>query len=648
MPQLTLKSIVAEMWDEFDKQAVNYGLVPGDVEKIIILVPNTVLRIGESLLGFWNSLAKGGWATIGPRMLGPAFESGTLTKVGKRTFLAPAPMGSKTAIVIEKVDGKAGAECVFAVHGRKGDLVQRKTIMFPTNSSTSAKRFEVADDKFGIVSVELDAKMPTLRVDKFEYRIKYEERPQMTTEKSVKGFADLHVHQMAQYAYMGNWLHGSHTGAASKALAPCGQFAHAIPDVIWNYLLSTGAPEPKVFHGRGHPTYEDWPHHLDMGHQQVHEAWLADAHKRGLNLIIACPVNNEPFSLIMGAVHPTESTGGFRDMPVINRQIQQIHEFARNHSWYKVVLNPWQARQAIHEGKLAVVISAECSNLFPRDQGDFIDQLDELYQMGVRCLQIAHEVDSRFAGCALQERIFSVLETIKRLTKLDLGLGFQKDEEGHNKLGLTEDGEKLVNAIMDRHMLLDTAHLSLRALEGVFKIAQRRQNYPLINSHTKFYTILTTEEREVQREFLTFDDQIRFYTETGGIVGLRTAPWRNRQAPLTQSRSQEVQTDDGEIGTTRSYAQQVTYAHDNELPMAIGTDINGFTNQLGPRLKDGKKPAAVSTEYWNHGLRHIGLLPDLVEDLKALKTPGATTLGDSAEFFIQSWERTWIRNLATK
>jgi hypothetical protein len=34
-----------------------------------------------------------------------------------------------------------------------------------------------------------------------------------------------------------------------------------------------------------------------------------------------------------------------------------------------------------------------------------------------------------------------------------------------------------------------------------------------------------------------------------------------------------------------------------------------------------------------------------VEDLKALGTPGASTRADSTELFLQSWERTWIRNL---
>jgi microsomal dipeptidase-like Zn-dependent dipeptidase len=657
MAQLTVKNIVVEMWEEFEKQVENYGLVAGEIEEVIEFVPNKILQIGLGLIGLWNSKAEGGWATIGPRMLGPKFEKGVVRKIGRRTFLAPAPMASKTAIIIEKLDGKAGAEVEIKVHNRQGEVVQSRTLHFPTDSSTPTKRFEVDDRKSGIVSVEVDAKMPAWGIDKFEYRIKYEERPQVDDQGEVKGFADLHVHQTAGEAYLGSWLHGSHTGSPAQALEPCDARDHALPQLLWN-AFNKAENASKVYHGKGYPSFEDWPHHLDMAHQQVHESWLSDAHKRGLSLIIACAVNNEPWAKIMSVLRPVESAGTIRDMPVLKNQIHHIHDFAKNHSWYQVALNPWHAREIIHAGNMAVVISVECSNLFPRDQGDYIEQLDELYQMGVRCLNIAHEVDSRFAGAALQERMLSVLETIKRMSHLDLELsdflkheiGFKKDENGRNEVGLTDDGEKLVNAIMDRHMLLDTSHLSARALQEVFEIALRRKRYPIINTHTKFHTILTNEERKVQREFCTFDDQIHMFIETGGIVGLRTAPWPNRQAPRPKGlsdpndESEVVETDEGEIGTARSYAQQVTYAHDKGLAMAIGSDINGFTNQLGPR-RDGARPPEVSEEYWKHGLRHIGLEPDLVRDLKALKTPGATTLAHSTELFLQSWARTWIRNL---
>jgi len=87
----------------------------------------------------------------------------------------------------------------------------------------------------------------------------------------------------------------------------------------------------------------------------------------------------------------------------------------------------------------------------------------------------------------------------------------------------------------------------------------------------------------------------------------------------------------------------VTYAIDNNVKIAFGSDINGFTNQLGPRGPQGRRPAKVSSEYWKHGLRHIGLLPDLAADLTVLKTPGGKKLVDSAEQFMKSWERTWVR-----
>ena len=57
-----------------------------------------------------------------------------------------------------------------------------------------------------------------------------------------------------------------------------------------------------------------------------------------------------------------------------------------------------------------------------------------------------------------------------------------------------------------------------------------------------------------------------------------------------------------------------------------------------------KNPPEVSDEYWNKGLRHIGMLPDLLKDLKHLKIPGADTLENSAEGFLETWERGWDPN----
>ena len=239
-----------------------------------------------------------------------------------------------------------------------------------------------------------------------------------------------------------------------------------------------------------------------------------------------------------------------------------------------------------------MVISVEASNIFPKDEGDFVDQLDRLYMQGVRCVQIAHEVDSRFAGAATQEKVLQGLQTLN-LTKGNFRLGMALDENGDNKLGLTDDGRALVKAIMDRHMILDVAHLSSRALREVFDIAMSRAAYPLINSHTKFEDVLTKEELKVQREFVTRKNQLEFYTKTGGIVGLRTAPWTNRLA--RSGKDVAVETDTGEVGTSRSFVQQLIYAHDHKLKMAFGTDFNGFTNQMGTRAPRRTPPSRRAT-----------------------------------------------------
>ena len=81
-------------------------------------------------------------------------------------------MGSRTAIVLEKLDGKAGADVDILVHGRNGEVVQTSKMHFPEDNSTPVKEVLVGDGRFGFVTVEIDAKMPTLRVDKFAYQIK--------------------------------------------------------------------------------------------------------------------------------------------------------------------------------------------------------------------------------------------------------------------------------------------------------------------------------------------------------------------------------------------------------------------------------------------------------------------------------------------
>jgi hypothetical protein len=64
------------------------------------------------------------------------------------------------------------------------------------------------------------------------------------------------------------------------------------------------------------------------------------------------------------------------DMDNIKLQIKAIHAFAQKYPWYRIARDPWEARQIIQSGNLAVVISVEVSHLMPESHGNWIDQLD--------------------------------------------------------------------------------------------------------------------------------------------------------------------------------------------------------------------------------------------------------------------------------
>jgi microsomal dipeptidase-like Zn-dependent dipeptidase len=667
--------LILKLWADYKNAAETHHLCSSEF-KAFRKIPydvfsKTLLSIGEGLLGYWDTLVKDGWGSLNPRALHPEFRDGTIREGFKRTWIGPAPVGSEMKIVVKKriakrpFPGTLGGTILVEKYDEEGAVVETRTITFEDGTYEAIQEIAMSDDSFGFLMVTVDT--PHKLGKSFAYSIKYEEVPVKSNSMPVKGFADIHVHQTAEYAYAGNWLHGSMMGDPADILKPCIKKDHSGKLINLGINKEVDEEDPAdsimVMSGDGFPGFSRWPHHLDIAHQQVHETWLKQAFEGGMKLMVSSAVNSEILSLVLGAAWDKDV---WRDMNSIEKQIAHIHDFCeQNSDWIQVAYNPWQARELIHDGKMALVIAVECSNLFPPDKGHYTQQLATLYCMGVRSIQIVHHCDNRYAGAAPQERAIVGIQTLSRMTRvslqesrsnimddglpayfsddLDKPLGFEFDSEGKNVRGLSEEGRGLIKEIMNRHMLIDVAHYSARAFEDVYELARANNYYPLFVSHTKFWAILDEEQRDVQREFLTIDDQIQKINDTGGIVGLRTAPWSNQNSCCGAVSSVATDGTD-EIGTARNYAQQVFYAYKNGMCYAFGSDFNGFTNQLGPRNKDGQKPDSVSWDYWENGLRHIGLLPDLVSDLKALETPGAGQFDDSAEKFLHMWERTWDDN----
>lgn len=643
--------------------------------------PANQLLLYDRMVGWWNAAEwNDGWATLGPRRLSKDWQTGTLLFTTGRLWLSTVPENTGAATIeVEKLDGTAPAEVTICATTEDGTTRRLGGHRFEGGKGTVGDVLDgfMVGIENAVISVYLDA-TGWNPFSTFHYRVRYEAEPRTNDLDPVKGFADLHVHQAAELGFGGNNLWGSHFGPPSEALPPDG-LENTVEEsvlqgpVAWvlglhslpGLALQMGE-EGVTRHGPGYPTFERWPHFDDVTHQQVHEDWLKEAHEEGLRLVVVSAVNFEGFCFALKAMYPRPGDRmGCRDMENVRRQIEALHRMDEERDWYEIVVDPWHARHAITEGRLAVVLSFEASHLLPADEGRYLDQLDKLWGMGVRTFQIAHETDSRFAGAAPHRWPFAVFQFFKWLphARVSLTDGFKVDARGKNVEGLSGRGRTLIEAMIDRYMLLDVAHLSERSVRDLHDLVARRHDYyPLYDSHTRFEWLLSATDRRVQKEFLTTEEQIRFIRETGGMVGLRTGQNDLRPADASAGVANDC------AGSSRSYAQMVHYARKARLQVAVGSDLNGFINQLGPRFGDEACPTALDTEredqraaqtgtpigycqsvaaergrgdFGFDGLRHVGYLPDLVSDLEALGTPGVEELKSSAEAFLRMWERAY-------
>jgi len=212
-------------------------------------------------------------------------------------------------------------------------------------------------------------------------------------------------------------------------------YTHAIPDVFpedGHLNIEHGAPAPASLEG--------WPCYDDIAHQQATARWLKSAHDRGLNLVVVSAVNFQAACKGMRLLLPEQSTGQeCGDMENVKRQLEAAQRMDRRYEWYEIAVHPWHARKIIDEGKLAVVLSLEVSNLFPKAEGDFVAQLEELRAMGLRSMQLAHETNSQFAGAATHRKIFDVFEGIKHPLRGDFGFDDGAFEQGRWRWRRGED-----------------------------------------------------------------------------------------------------------------------------------------------------------------------------------------------------------------
>jgi microsomal dipeptidase-like Zn-dependent dipeptidase len=110
-----------------------------------------------------------------------------------------------------------------------------------------------------------------------------------------------------------------------------------------------------------------------------------------------------------------------------------------------------------------------------------LENLDRLYDAGIRMIGLAHFHDNEFAGSA----------------------------HGAAKYGLTEPGRALVQRMQERKVIIDLAHCSANVIDEVLAMAAR----PVVVSHTGVKGTCDNNRN-------LSDDQLRRIAKTGGVIGI--------------------------------------------------------------------------------------------------------------------------------
>jgi microsomal dipeptidase-like Zn-dependent dipeptidase len=302
-------------------------------------------------------------------------------------------------------------------------------------------------------------------------------------------------------------------------------------------------------------------------------------------------------------------------------------------------------------------------------------EVQKYYDKGIRSVQLAHETDNGFSGAALINPMFEVFQFAQNkygpschidfdCARPRFGMDVYEDADGvcKNTRGLTPEGESLVYSLMARGMLIDVAHLSEKGILQVYQLAKQNVYYPFYHSHTKFRE---TEPKYGGNNHGVIEHSVPAWVvqrirRSGGLIGLRVGFLEERTyTPSGVANSC--------AGSTRSLAQAYAFGRQGlKVPMALGSDLNAFTQTTRPRFRDRGLPgrprqnpngacsagfkaesicqtiaqsSKLGTSFDTLGLADTGSEPDLLTDMKNLGVNIAPLRDKSAETFLLMWRR---------
>lgn len=256
-----------------------------------------------------------------------------------------------------------------------------------------------------------------------------------------------------------------------------------------------------------------------------------------------------------------------------------------------------------------------------------------------------------------------------------------------NARGLTPLGRVLIDQLMARGMVIDIDHMSNRAIDEMLTIAESVEpGYPVVASHVQFFAL---NQESIRHERMRTRVQLERIRDVGGMVAAMLKDdvqdtdniGRKFNVPYGSTVADDCR------HSTKTWAQMYQYAVDvMGGPVAFGSDFNGVAGHVGPRFGSegcgGDPGLGTGPEFEDRvaerraqllagdrlaypfvlegfgsferqqtghkifdfntdGLAHVGLLPDLVADLRqiGLSDRDLDPLFASAAAYVDVWER---------
>jgi microsomal dipeptidase-like Zn-dependent dipeptidase len=262
--------------------------------------------------------------------------------------------------------------------------------------------------------------------------------PSEFDDGSVFGIVDTHSHLMTSFGFGGGGVfHGApfHRLGVEHALPDCSLFHgtegrrdlmgygydqgdEADADSLIETVLTGRTPEFN-HHTAGYPDFTTWPAApFSSTHQTQYYRWLQRAYLGGLRLVVQHATTNEVICELMVGQNVQDVRYSCNDMVAADRSIAETYAMERyidaqeggpGRGWFRIVTTPAEARDVIRQGKMAVILGIEVSNLFdcfvtPREGFPTCDeayvraQLDRYYELGVRVMFPVHKYDNAFSA----------------------------------------------------------------------------------------------------------------------------------------------------------------------------------------------------------------------------------------------------------